>query len=171
VRSRHLSPLRRRFTHYNTSLYTTGNSMTPENIYNNSSAPNDRGANNIVPLITLVGHKDCVISVVFSPNSTLLASGSCDSTVKIWDAKSGECLRTLEGHRDCVTSVDFSPNSILLASGSCDSTVKIWDAKSGECLRTLVGHRDCVTSVRFSPDSKRLASGSCDATNNIWDVY
>jgi WD40 repeat protein len=101
--------------------------IMPENIDNNSPAANDWKANNSVPLRTLVGHKDCVTSVVFSPDSNLLASGSCDATVKIWDAKSEECLQTLRGHQDCVSSVVFSPDSKLLASVSCDMTIKIWD--------------------------------------------
>ena len=105
--------------------------MTPENNNNKSLTPNDWKANNIVPLRTLVGHKDCVTSVAFSPDSTLLASGSCDSTVKIWDAKSGECLRTFRGHSDCVTSVIFSPDSKQLVSVSCDTIIKIWDVLRG----------------------------------------
>jgi WD40 repeat protein len=49
-------------------------------------------------LQTLEGHSDPVRSVAFSPDSARLASGSDDSTVKIWDASSGKCLQTLEGH-------------------------------------------------------------------------
>jgi WD40 repeat protein len=77
------------------------------------------------------------MSVAFSHDSARLASGSRDSTVKIWDASSGECLQTLEGHRDSVRSVAFSHDSARLASASGDGTVKIWDASSGECLQTL----------------------------------
>jgi WD40 repeat protein len=89
-------------------------------------------------LQTLEGHSGWVRSVAFSPDSTRLASGSDDRTVKIWDASSGACLETLEGHSDRVTSVAFSPDSTRLASGSYDRTVKIWDASSGACLQTLL---------------------------------
>ena len=78
-------------------------------------------------LQTLEGHSNSVFSVAFSPDSTRLASGSRDDTVKIWDASSGACLQTLEGHSDWVNSVAFSPESTRLASGSDDDTVKIWD--------------------------------------------
>jgi WD40 repeat protein len=121
-------------------------------------------------LQTLEGHRYCVNSVAFSPDSTRLASGSYDNTVKIWDARSGACLHTLEGYGPGVTSVVFSPDSMRLACGSMDKTVKIWDARSGACLQTLEGHKDWVHSVAFSPDSTRLASGPYDKTVKIWDT-
>jgi WD40 repeat protein len=124
----------------------------------------------ITPIQTLKGHIYWVRSVAFSHDSTQLASGSRDSTVKIWDASSGACLQTLKGHRNSVNSVAFSHNSTQLASGSRDSTVKIWDASSGACLQTLKGHSYSVMSVAFSHDSTWLASGSGDNTVKIWDV-
>jgi WD40 repeat protein len=90
-------------------------------------------------LQTLEGHSDTVNSVAFSHDSARLASASWDSTVKTWDASSGECLQTLEGHRDSINSVAFSHDSARLASASYDKTVKIWDVSSGECLQTLEG--------------------------------
>jgi WD40 repeat protein len=92
-------------------------------------------------LQTLEGHSDGVRSVVFSHDSTRLASASDDSTIKIWDARNGDCLQTLEGHSSYVTSVVFSHDSTRLASASGDSTVKIWDARNGDCLHTLQDHR------------------------------
>src|SRR5262245_1480646 len=68
-------------------------------------------------LSTLEGHSSSVCSVAFSPDSTKLASGSNDHTVKIWDTSSGACLSTLEGHSSRVNSVAFSPDSTKLASG------------------------------------------------------
>jgi WD40 repeat protein len=116
------------------------------------------------------GHNSSVLSVTFSHNSAQLASASGDKTVKVWDARSGECLKTLEGHSDWVRSVAFSHNSARLASASDDKTVKIWDASRGECLQTLEGHSSSVWSVAFSHDSARLASASGDWTVKIWDA-
>jgi len=121
-------------------------------------------------LQTLEGHSNRVISVAFSHDSARLASASDDSTVKIWDASSGECLQTLKGHSNWVNSVAFSHDSARLASASHDRTVKIWDASSGECLQTLKGHSNWVNSVAFSHDSARLASASDDCTVKIWDA-
>jgi WD40 repeat protein len=115
-------------------------------------------------LQTLEGHSLPVASVVFSHDSTRLASASGDGTIKIWDASSGACLQTLEGHRGRVDSVVFSHDSTRLASASGNSTVKIWEASSGACLQTFEGHGALVRSVAFSPDSTRLASASVDPT-------
>ncbi|KAF2464685.1 WD40 repeat-like protein [Lindgomyces ingoldianus] len=121
-------------------------------------------------LQTLEGPSSSVSSVAFSHNSTWLASGSYDNTVRIWDVSNGECLQTLEGHSSSVSSVTFSHDSTRLASESNDNTVKIWDASSSECLQTLEGHTGLVSSVAFSHDSTRLASGSGDCAVKIWDV-
>ncbi|MEE1202698.1 MAG: WD40 repeat domain-containing protein, partial [Bacteroidales bacterium] len=119
---------------------------------------------------TLKGHTYYVTSVAASPDGEYLASGSWDKTVKIWDAKSGGCIRILEGHSEKVFSALWSPDGKYLASGSYDKTVKIWDAKSGGCMLTLEGHSDIVYSVSWSPDGKYLASGSNDKTVKIWDA-
>jgi WD40 repeat protein len=82
-------------------------------------------------LYTLQGHNDSVWSVAFSPDGQLLASGSQDKTVKLWEVKTGTLLHTLQGHDAAVFSIAFSPNGRLLASGSWDSTVKLWQVSSG----------------------------------------
>ena len=79
----------------------------------------------------------------------MLASGSADKTVKLWEAQSGKLLRTLEGHSDAVWSVAFDPKGGILASGSADETVKLWEARSGKLLRTLEGHQDQVRMWRL----------------------
>ncbi|PHH93085.1 hypothetical protein CDD83_1370 [Cordyceps sp. RAO-2017] len=115
---------------------------------------------------------DRVNSVVFCPcdGGRLLAWGSDDKTVKIWDKATGE-LQTLEGHRFGVTSVAFSVHRgcRLLASGSDDKTIKVWDATTWTLKRTLEGH-SIVCSVAFSSDGGLLASGSWDRTVKIWDA-
>ena len=123
-----------------------------------------------VAFTTLEGHWSDVRSVSFSPDGSLLASGSSDDTIRLWDVKTGNLLHTLTGHRGGVLSVSFSPDGSLLASGSWDDTIGLWDVKTGNLLHTLTGHRGGVTSVSFSPDGSLLASGSSDDTIRLWDV-
>ena len=115
---------------------------------------------NYVLANTLKGHSDHVISVAISPDGQLLASGSDDNTIKIWNLPSGRLLRTLTGHSSDVISVAISPDGQLLASGSSDNTIKIWNLGSGRLLRTLTGHSDDVYSVAFSPDGQTIASSA-----------
>jgi WD40 repeat protein len=117
---------------------------------------------------TLTGHTDWVLSVAFSPDGRLLASGSFDDTIKLWEVASGRLVRTLTGHTDWVRSVAFSPDGRLLASGSDDETIKLWEVASGSLVRSL-GHTAPVLSVAFSPDGRLLASGSYKEIK-LWDV-
>jgi len=118
----------------------------------------------------LEGHESRVWSVSFSPDGTLLASGSWDNTIKLWNADDGRELATLHGHSDRVYSVTFSPDGTLLASGSADKTIRLWNVTDGQEIRTLHGHSDEVWSVTFSPDGTLLASGSRDKTIKLWKV-
>ncbi|PNP78057.1 hypothetical protein FNYG_08603 [Fusarium nygamai] len=121
-------------------------------------------------LLTLEGHSGSVWSVVFSHDSTKLASASSDKTVRIWNAETGECERVLEGHGDWARSVVFSHDSTKLASVSYDKAIRIWNAETGDCERLLEGHGDEVSSVVFSHDSTKLASASHDLTVRIWNA-
>jgi len=121
-------------------------------------------------LALFTGHARRVLSVSFSPDGKVLASGSGDRTVKLWDVATGANIATLEGHRNEVVSVSFSPDGTTLASGSWDGTVKLWDVSTEENISTFEEHRDKVLSVSFSPDGKVLASGSEDSTVKLWDV-
>jgi WD40 repeat protein len=81
-------------------------------------------------LQTLPGHRGDVYTVAFSHDGRWIASGSEDSTVKVWDGRSGELVRTFRGHTGLVTSVAFSPDDRRLISGSRDHTAKVWDVST-----------------------------------------
>ncbi|OAR01330.1 hypothetical protein LLEC1_06464, partial [Akanthomyces lecanii] len=116
-------------------------------------------------------HGDSVNSVAFSHNSTLLATSSCDKTVRIWRVETGECIQTLDEFRSSVNSVAFSHDSKLMASGSDCGEIRIWCAETAKCVQTLHGHMRDIEAVDFSHDSTLLASAtSLDSTVRIWQV-
>jgi WD40 repeat protein len=113
---------------------------------------------------------DRIMSVAFSPNGKLLATGDADGQTYLWQVEDGKLLFACVGHSGWVRSVAFSPDGQTLASGSEDQTVKLWDVHNGECLKTLQGHSGRVRAVAFSPDGQTLASGSEDQTVKLWNV-
>ncbi|OCF40962.1 F-box and WD-40 domain-containing protein MET30 [Kwoniella heveanensis CBS 569] len=95
----------------------------------------------------------------------ILATGSLDGTVKIWDVDTGKEQSTLFGHIEGVWAVDI--DALRLASASHDRTIKVWDRESGQCVQTLVGHRGAVTSLQLSDDM--IISGSDDGDVMVWN--
>ena len=121
----------------------------------------------------LYGHTNQVNTLAFKPGSVILASGSDDDTIRIWDltwnAWRTRSIRTLRGHKKDVEAVAWSPDGTLLASGSRDRTVRLWNPDNGTNTAILRGHTGTVKTVAWSPDGTLLASGSSDDTIRIWD--
>ena len=110
-------------------------------------------------------------SVAFSPDGAMVASGSANGTVKLWNVSTRENIATLEGHTGSVVSLDFSTNGTLLASGARDNTVKLWNVATGAHVATLEGHTDGVFSLAFFPDGKLASKAWADGgTVKLWNV-
>ena len=111
-----------------------------------------------------------ILSVAFSHDGKLWATGDADKNLYIWRVADGQLITTCVGHTNWIRSVAFHPQKQIIASASNDRTVRLWNINTGECLATLEGHSNQVWSLAFSPDGKILASASADCTVRLWDV-
>ncbi|KAK1926929.1 putative general transcriptional repressor [Papiliotrema laurentii] len=130
-----------------------------------------------------------ITSVALSPDGKLVAAGSLDTMVRVWNVQTGQQVERLKGHKDSVYSVAFSPDGKCLVSGSLDRTLRVWDLTGtkkvvegliappkdgdkgyGVCQSTLNGHKDYVLSVAISPDGQWVVSGSKDRSIQFWNI-
>jgi hypothetical protein len=150
--------------------------------------------------VSLVGHGEDVAAVAYSRDGKLLATGSFDRTVRLWDVSNParpELLRVIIASGAAIDAVAISPDGTLLATGGHDHSVRLWslddlhhpagpvgtdnlrhpaelvvtDNLDGPAqLAELFGHQDNVASLAFSPDGHTLATASYDHTVKLWDV-
>lgn len=114
-------------------------------------------------LNVLKGHTNGVMALQILDN--ILATGSYDATIKIWDLDTGEEIRTLRGHQMGIRCLQFDETKLI--SGSLDKTLKIWNWRTGECISSYDGHTDGIISLHY--DGNILASGAADNTTRVWN--
>ncbi|KAJ8463984.1 hypothetical protein ONZ45_g17394 [Pleurotus djamor] len=123
-------------------------------------------SNNPYHLFLLKGHTDSIRSM--ATNGNIVASGSYDNTVRVWDVVSGECLWTLEGHTAKVYSIVMDPSANRVYSGSMDGTLRAWSLEDGTCKAVLKDHPSLVALLKISPSF--LFSGGPDCQVIVWDL-
>lgn len=122
----------------------------------------------------LVAHKSEIKSIhlVNAQNGgSIIASGSSDGKVKLWDLRGKNTSISLKGHLESVNCVSLSPDCNYLASGANDNLLKLWDIRQNKLLKDLsVPQQSSINCVDFNPHCITLAYGSSDKTVKHWDL-
>ncbi|MYF57286.1 sigma-70 family RNA polymerase sigma factor [Candidatus Poribacteria bacterium] len=109
-------------------------------------------------------------ALAFSPDTSLIACGSEDSTVKLWNTITDELIATFTGHLSNVRHLAFSPDGNILASGSSDGTVRFWDIETKQALQTrIIGHM-WIRTASFLGDGSNIASVFSNGIITNWDL-
>lgn len=147
---------------------------------------------NTAPIQTLSGHSNVVECVAFanaaavkvlipdsaneeekvpaSRHAEVIASGSRDKSIRLWEAWTGNCLTTLNGHDNWVRGVTFHPSGKFLYSCSDDKSIRVWELTTGRCHKKLLdAHSHFVTCIAVNTRFPMLASGSVDKSVKVWE--
>jgi len=129
---------------------------------------------------TLTGHAKKISSVSYTPDGKYLATGSEDSTLKVWDVGSGKCLTTIS---DIIvgmqgeTSIIYSPDGKVLTTLHKDNTIKLWEVASRRCVKILTpkttGHPALpgdIRSIAYTPDGRCLAVADWEKNIKLLEV-
>ena len=112
-------------------------------------------------------HTEPVFSIAVSPEERVIATGSSDESIHLYDRSTGTTLKTLEGH--FALGLRFTSDGRRLLSAGDDGTLRLWSVETGDEIRRFEGHVGWVLSVDLSPDGRTVLSGGEDGTIRLWD--
>ena len=105
-----------------------------------------------------------ILCMAYDSTGTLVATGSADRSIRVWDVEKGFCTHSFKGHSDIVQIVQFHPDPLqtVLYSASDDHSIRIWDLVQNECSAAFSNHLSSPKSFTFSPNGYMLVSGGLD---------
>ena len=118
---------------------------------------------------TIKGHKMPVLTMDYDRTSTLVATGSTDNVVRVWDIERGYCTHSFKYHRDVIKFLKFhpNPNKMLLFSSSDDSTLKVYNLTNSTCVGDFSTHILAPTDIAFTNDQEIMISVGRDKVDHF----
>ncbi|MFC1879301.1 ABC transporter permease subunit [Chloroflexota bacterium] len=117
-----------------------------------------------------LGHDEDITALVFSPDDTLLVSGSDDTSINFWDLETGEVKWTGENHFASITKLVFTPDGGSVLSSSADYKSRIFRVPGGKSSDTFVGHLSSVNAIALGVLPETLITGGADGSIRQWDI-
>ncbi len=108
-------------------------------------------------------------AVAMHPSGKMVATGSRDGCLNLWEPLSGKLIRSIQSDNRWVIAIAFSPDGRQIAHSGLNNVLMVHDASSGALLLHFIGHSARIEALVFSPDGKRLLTGSSDNTLRVWD--
>lgn len=154
----------------NTMLIDAAPDFSQTQPLSNYKAMTSSRVRTLAPGPAIAAHTQAVSALAAHPTRNVVATGSDDTDIGVWECPSGKNIAMLRGHRGFVSSVDYSTNGEFLLSGSGDSTVKLWDVSKQECVATMTEHSHPVWCVAMHYSGAFGASASMDTNVKVWDL-
>ena len=118
----------------------------------------------------LKGHREEIISVAISPDSSFIVTGSADKTARIWATKSGALRAVLTGHKETIETVSISPDNRVIATDTYDEKPRIYAAVTGKYIGEMTAHKGPVHSVYVDANNTAAVSGEPEFGDKLWRV-
>ena len=119
---------------------------------------------------TLKEHSKAVECLAWASDGQTFASGSADSTIKVWNASQYKVVTTLEGHKGSVLAIAYSPSSKSLVSAGDDKTVRFWNLVTQKQLAVGQAHDASVNHVAIHPEGKLAVTAGSDQQVILWNM-
>jgi WD40 repeat protein len=121
-------------------------------------------------MIASIPQHSWITALAFGTQSDVIAAGSDDGVVRIWDGGDGQLLEQLRGHLEPVSAIAISPDGKRLASAGEDRLIFLWNLDTGAIDGVFAGHTDRIPALAWHPSGRRLVSAGWDTTARVWDV-
>ncbi|CAG0888428.1 unnamed protein product [Cyprideis torosa] len=125
---------------------------------------------NTVTTSSLSGSKESIYSLAMTPNGTLVAAGSTEKVVRLWDPRTCSKLMKFKGHTDNVRSLVISADGSHVLSGSSDGSVRLWSVGQQQCVQTMRLHEGGVWTLLANDSFTRFLSAGRDQVIRLTDV-